>query len=806
MAIALLRPFDRALVRSQFLSFYLAFAFLATVSGLQQATDAAELMTRSGMILDGRLGSLSTVSENPFAPKNPAGGVDVKQIVLLDDGLRRTYLSWHQVQDGSLRESDATANERIRINQNVAKGRRRVGSIRSILGATPFDSFGHRTFSVQTPRGRVDIVQGITEITPLYTRLEGLTGTPAVQWDSRIATSSIPRETLSQLLRRAAPSDAEGRLQIVRLLFSSERYNDARLELEQAMQEFPELAEFEELLTQLRQMSAQRLVDEIELRKASGQHDRVQAILANFPSDQIATQVLQQVDQLQTEYRDATANIQGINQAARSLISATQNPRWRGQLESVRDEIAQELNLHGLNRFVDYKRFANDSDMPSENKLALLVSGWVVGAGSASQNLSEALSLVRSRDLVTDYLNSQTPAARVSILERLAQEEGGTPNRVAEILEQLKPPKATLPQEGQPPGFFQLQTAGKNPVSYAVQLPNQYDPYRRYPVIVTLNGAGRTPSQQIDWWAGVYHEGEGMRLGQASRHGYIVIAPHWASLNQIRYDYNPRAHVAVLATLRDAFRRFSIDSDRIFLSGHSMGGDAAWDIGLSHPDLWAGVMPIVAVADHGPNAPKYVSRYWPNAEYVPLYFVAGELDGDKMAMNGRDLDRYMTRPGFDMLLVEYIGRGHEHFYDEIHRLFEWMRLHRRDFYRREFECVSMRESDSFFWCLEMSQFPKNSVASHLEWPVDRGTRPTEISFKIDANGDIRVRTGAQTATLWLAPEWNNLTEDLTVYINGRSRKHSLSPDLETMLEDARTRCDRQHPFWGKLELETNRRG
>jgi hypothetical protein len=177
-----------------------------------------------------------------------------------------------------------------------------------------------------------------------------------------------------------------------------------------------------------------------------------------------------------------------------------------------------------------------------------------------------------------------------------------------------------------------------------------------------------------------------------------------------------------------------------------------------------------------------------------------------MAMNGRDLDRYMTRPGFDMLLVEYIGRGHEHFYDEIHRLFEWMKLHRRDFYRREFECVSMRESDSFFWCLEMSQFPKNSVASHLEWPVDRGTRPTEISFKIDANGDIRVRTGARTATLWLAPEWNNLTEDLTVYINGRSRKHSLSPDLETMLEDARTRCDRQHPFWGKLELETNRRG
>ena len=45
--------------------------------------------------------------------------------------------------------------------------------------------------------------------------------------------------------------------------------------------------------------------------------------------------------------------------------------------------------------------------------------------------------------------------------------------------------------------------------------------------------------------------------------------------------------------LRDAMRRFSIDSDRVFLSGHSIGGDAAWDIGLAHPDLWAGVIPIV---------------------------------------------------------------------------------------------------------------------------------------------------------------------------------------------------------------------
>ena len=108
------------------------------------------------------------------------------------------------------------------------------------------------------------------------------------------------------------------------------------------------------------------------------------------------------------------------------------------------------------------------------------------------------------------------------------------------------------------------------------------DWHRRYPAIVTLHGATKTPEQQIDWWA-----------GQASRYGYIIIAPQWAAEHQTQYQCSLREHTVVLDCLRAAFQRFSIDTDRVFLSGYSMGGDAAWDIGLAHPDLWAGVIPIV---------------------------------------------------------------------------------------------------------------------------------------------------------------------------------------------------------------------
>ncbi len=239
------------------------------------------------------------------------------------------------------------------------------------------------------------------------------------------------------------------------------------------------------------------------------------------------------------------------------------------------------------------------------------------------------------------------------------------------------------------PGFYRFQVRGlasSPPVDYWVQLPPEYDPYRRYPAIVTLHGAGSTPSMQIDFWAGPWTPG-GWRKGQASRRGYIVIAPAWAAPYQKRYEFSAREHAAVLACLRDACRRFAIDTDRVFLSGHSMGGDAAWDIGLAHPDLWAGVIPFVSTSD------KYIPLYWQNAEYLPLYFVMGELDGDRMVTNARDFDRYLKR-GFNVTVVEYLGRGHEFFFDELHRIFDWMERTRRQALPRSFAVSCMRPWDT----------------------------------------------------------------------------------------------------------------
>ena len=332
-----------------------------------------------------------------------------------------------------------------------------------------------------------------------------------------------------------------------------------------------------------------------------------------------------------------------------------------------------------------------------------------------------------------------------------------------------------------------------------MQLPPEYDPLRRYPMIVSLHGVGHDPELQIDWWAGdPLPEGRGRR-GQAGRHGYIVIAPLWTVEHQKNYEGSVREHAVVLGCVRDACRRFAVDTDRVFLSGHSSGGDAAWDIGVSHPDLWAGVIPISAEALY---ACKF---YTENARHVPFYVVLGELDGGRIARNAMVLDRYFKN-GYNATMVEYLGRGHEHFIDEQLPLFDWMGRCKRGFplpRDREFVCATVRPGDNRFWWAEVAELPQNSAVT--TWPPPRGTKPLAVRGNVPANNNsLTLTAGNAGATIWLSPELVNFAARINISVGGRRPSGVpalIKPSVETMFEDLRVRGDRQHPFWAKVEAK-----
>ncbi len=762
------------------------------------AADADIATLKNGMQFEGNIGKIGSLGEDPLNPQSAAGQVKVRQIVFVDDDLRRTFFSQIQLQSAVPSQTNV---EKIRIEQRVAKGSRRVAAVGPIVRVTPFDEWGRRIFTMNTGQGPIDVIQGITEVTPVYTKVEGLAARSAYVWDMRIATSSIPRDTLSKILLRAIdPRDADQRLRLVRLYIQSERHSDARAELQAVIADFPDLADLKKQVTALYQVGAKRMIQEIELRRKSGQHRLAYSMLERFPAEGVAGELLLQVRDLLEEYKKLKEQGELTLAALEAHSAEIKDSKVRGDVEPIVAEIKSELNITTYDRMADYLRLSNDPSLSAEQKVALAISGWLLGSGSGDQNVAVATSLFQVRKLVRQYMATTQKAERDQILGQLASLEGSSPSYLAKVLSHMKPPVETEAQADAPPGWYELAAAGltgEPEITYYVQLPPEYDPYRRYPCVITLNGAGTTPQQQIDWWAGTYNEQAQLRLGQAARYGYIVVAPQWTQPHQAEYGYSASEHAAVLYPLRDACRRFSIDTDRVFLSGHSMGGDAAWDIGLAHPDFWAGVIPIVATAD------KFVSRYWENGRYVPMYFVAGEMDGDKMSRNSMDLDRYLNKHTYDTIVVVYQGRGHEHFMDEIQRAFTWMDLHRRQFFPKEFVCVSMRPWDNFFWWAELESLPARSVVLPVNWPPDSGVRAARTEGRILENSRVSLSTAADRAAVWLSPEMVDFSQRVSVTINRRTYSR-IEPRAEVLLEDARTRGDRQHPFWARVDDSDSR--
>lgn len=751
--------------------------------------DTVELA--DGRVLEGRFAILSGVAVDPATAefRGETGG----PVLMCDDELTRTMVSKRRVvrvEPGAV----GMGQEIVRVPQRVPEAGRRVAAVGGLVEATPFDEFGRRIIALATTSGRIDLVQGITRITPRWTSLEGILTDQPVILDQRVATSSIPRAVLRRVIdQQIDRTNPDERLRIVRLLLQSDRFDEARQELDEVLADFPNLADLDEERRRLGELAAARLLDEILLRGAAGQDRFAMRLLEQFPPENAGGEVLERVREARDSYRDRQARAGRLVETLRGRARAIGDEQESAAVGRMLDELTAELSFATLERLSTFERLGTDTETPADRAVALGISGWLLGAAAATDNLKLALSAARVRDLLRSYLRADEPAERTRIRAALRSEEAFDAATVAGLARQMRPPFDPPPALAA--GYHVVTVPGGGdapPFECHVQLPPEYDPLRSYPAVVTLHAASTTPLQQLDWWAGLPGP-DGVRQGQAARHGTVVIAPAWMRAGQTAYEYSAREHAAVLDALRAVTGRFSIDSDRVFLSGHSLGGDAAWDIALAHPDLWAG---IVAIA---PAAGKYVNHYWRNACTLPIYIVGGELDGVSIARNGMDLDRCFAK-GFDTTYVEYRGRGHEHFSDEILRIFAWMQSRRRDFFPRSIEAVSMRPWDRFFWWIEMAGAPSRTVVLPSQWPPPKDIRAFTIEGKATAGHTLAVRCGAEQVKIWLSPEFVDFTAPLLITLDGRKLTGDVpAADIDVLLEDLRRRGDRRHPFWAVAE-------
>ncbi len=775
--------------------------FVSVIISAATANAEQLIRLRNGLVLRGFIIEIPSLDQNPFAVGS-AGEIQSRPIWMVDDGLRRVYIhKIGMVADPPVDVGDL--QQTITLPQSVPLGGKEVQGLGALLAVSSFNDYGRREVWVNGPDGMpLPIFQGITEINARYAKLASLKSTPSYLWDMRLATSTLDSTTLNSIFKRCLDmNDLDARYEVVRFFIETERFADAKEVVKETVRMFPDEKRLEAQIASITERQANQLLKEAEVRSKAGQPELARKILQGFPLSEVGRLTRIQVQDLLDKDQGMRSQISDLLQSFRNQVEELDVAQKKA-IAPLIEELANELSVGSLPRLSDYSRLRQAPEVAVDSRVALAICGWLLGSGSGEQNLPIAISLLKVRELVSEYLSTEDAARRATILTQLADLEGAQPEYVSRILKFISPP-LDFPEgsaDERVPGMYRVGGEGvSDDVQYTIQLPPEYDEQQSYPCIVALAPPEANPESQIEWWSGKYDEAMTSRLGLGSRHGFIVVAPSWVRQGQSLYEYTPREHAKVLASLRDAMRRSQIDSDRVFLCGHGEGGTAAWDIALAHPDLWAGMVSV------GGEPRKTVLHYADNAKYVPLYLLMGEKDGAPAPLirSGPTMDDYMKN-GYDAMVVMYRGRGREYFYEDMPNIFDWFLVptHVRTAPPKEIETATMRSGDRFFWWLEMASIKDAVAINPILWEQAERLRAGKVSASIGADNQIRIGQGpADAFTVWLSPEIGlDMNKKISVRYHTRQSTLDYQGDLSVMLEDARTRADRKHAFWARVSI------
>ena len=125
---------------------------------------------------------------------------------------------------------------------------------------------------------------------------------------------------------------------------------------------------------------------------------------------------------------------------------------------------------------------------------------------------------------------------------------------------------------------------------YNIYLPEDYDPEEQYPLVLFIHDAGVASGPVTQ----TLYQGNGATSWAEpeaqARHKCIVVAPEYPVIT-VDDNWNYSHHLdTTVELLKDLQTRYSIDPDRIYTTGQSMGCMSSIVLMLKEPDLFAGAL------------------------------------------------------------------------------------------------------------------------------------------------------------------------------------------------------------------------
>lgn len=182
------------------------------------------------------------------------------------------------------------------------------------------------------------------------------------------------------------------------------------------------------------------------------------------------------------------------------------------------------------------------------------------------------------------------------------------------------------------------------------------DNLRKYPLVIFLHGSGergRDNEAQLKWGVANFATDENMM-----RHPAFVIAPQcpeksgWSNFSRsdMKLQATPTKPMELLIGLiRQMVKTMPIDSNRIYITGLSMGGYGTYDAIERYPNLFAAAVPVCGAGDTSKVA---------SIVHLPIWIFHGAEDPAVNPVYSLDMLSALTRAGAHPGFTQYPESGH----------------------------------------------------------------------------------------------------------------------------------------------------
>jgi hypothetical protein len=304
--------------------------------------------------------------------------------------------------------------------------------------------------------------------------------------------------------------------------------------------------------------------------------------------------------------------------------------------------------------------------------LSIGPSAWTApDSDEARENLKrESEARVAAQKAARQLFAEKDATKRAALLDPLTDVPVSTED-IQQYVKMILP--AGYPQ--QKPGIRDLQklevpeSVSNKPVEYSIYVPARYSPANAFPLIFGLHGGGNGTGSGDDHMKHNAKEISGIDA--------IFVCPTSVDLGINQYWRNPKNEAMLMLLTQELARQFRIDSNRVYLTGYSMGGMGTYFLGPRLSDHLAAT---------APGGGAWCGIHWPVMLNLPTYIYHGK--NDKRGKNFTDF--VYAENAADCLKdlkYDYIFRPMEcdHFRvtpGEEKKMFEWCLTKKRDPYAK----------------------------------------------------------------------------------------------------------------------------